>query len=1191
MHSTKRRTAHLGRRACQARFLSKTLAAPSAVALLFLVAALQPAIRADPPEEIRVGALGSRGVTFHATLPLVFEDILSAAGDVNGDGLSDFIVVLEDESADFERVVHLVYGAPDLPERVTPATLDSLSTRFPIGALRVQPGDLLQGVAPAGDSDGDGFDDFFILRPEGALEGWVGDVAPGVVYLVHGGSELPPEVPLSDPGDGARMTRFTSSRSPRTYFCMDVASGGDLNGDGRNDLVFAAGAASTEGPEDLERGRVYVLFGGAPREGDVDVEDIGSTLPGFILTGVPGEELGRSATFAGDVDGDGIDDLLVGAPNGAGRLGEVFLVYGGAGFPETLDPDELIDRRMATRFVGPGIVSDTGKTIAAAGDQNGDGHADFLIGAPGASAQSGIVYLVYGRSDLPDEVELANLFDLELGVAFEGRGQTTFPFNPNRWSRAGDSLAVFDSTGDGRLDLLIGAQRFMDRGVSDAGRAYIVTGKQFAPGRYPLASIERGDLPGTIIATETSEWLGAAAAAPGDVNGDGREDFLLMSPCRYSRGCRGPTDPAIAGEAAVYLIYGHGGGPGSLSVEKVEPDHVPLAGGIEATVFGAGFDQSTTVRLGDVPARVVRVETSARLVVEVPPASAVGAAELRVERGGAIASLAEGIMYVPRIYSDIDVTQFDRTGRGINFEGVDPRFTLCDFDQDGLADLLVVPRTGDVFVVYGHRRPPAEITLPDTAAGEDIPDGVTWIHFEDGQRYKYPFALGDITGDGNSDVGVARSGGVTLLFGGDRLGPEVEATELIASGVGAEIVTDSTFLTFLSGGGDFNGDGFGDFVARLRPLVLGIQTGTVFLVEGRAHWPGEVFLEDQPRWVSLEPKDDFGEAAALLGDVDGDGLADVLAGAPGESAGVDGHGYLIAGTARLFVDEFAQDLVDRGDATRFDPFKEGDHLGRYVSAVGDFNGDGVADLALSAEGGGVEYAGESYIVFGSDGLVGDPEAPSIRMGPMGERGVRVLGDFPYDRAINLAPAGDFNGDGLDDLVVGAGWAVEPKAYVVFGGPARDVRLRTLGADGVRFVGRYRLGQEVGGGGTGDFNGDGFDDVVLGGDAPPGSDDATVVLLFGFGGDAVFRRGDANGDGRVDLSDPVFLLNGLFSGATPPPCDDAADTNDDGRLDLSDAVFALDHLFQAGAAPPSPGPETCGVDPTEDDLVSCKTACQ
>jgi len=80
----------------------------------------------------------------------------------------------------------------------------------------------------------------------------------------------------------------------------------------------------------------------------------------------------------------------------------------------------------------------------------------------------------------------------------------------------------------------------------------------------------------------------------------------------------------------------------------------------------------------------------------------------------------------------------------------------------------------------------------------------------------------------------------------------------------------------------------------------------------------------------------------------------------------------------------------------------------------------------------------------------------------------------------------------------------------------------------------------------------------------------------------FVRGDANDDGHVNITDPIFTLRSLFSGGATPPCADASDADDDGGIDLDDATFTLSFLFRGGPGPPAPGLE-CGPDPTEDVL--------
>jgi len=85
----------------------------------------------------------------------------------------------------------------------------------------------------------------------------------------------------------------------------------------------------------------------------------------------------------------------------------------------------------------------------------------------------------------------------------------------------------------------------------------------------------------------------------------------------------------------------------------------------------------------------------------------------------------------------------------------------------------------------------------------------------------------------------------------------------------------------------------------------------------------------------------------------------------------------------------------------------------------------------------------------------------------------------------------------------------------------------------------------------------------------------------------FLRGDANGDGSVNLSDTIFLLNSLFLGWNLPSCEDAADTDDSGLLELTDCISAIGFFFLGGMEPPPPGPYRCGLDPTA-DLLDCNS---
>jgi hypothetical protein len=117
---------------------------------------------------------------------------------------------------------------------------------------------------------------------------------------------------------------------------------------------------------------------------------------------------------------------------------------------------------------------------------------------------------------------------------------------------------------------------------------------------------------------------------------------------------------------------------------------------------------------------------------------------------------------------------------------------------------------------------------------------------------------------------------------------------------------------------------------------------------------------------------------------------------------------------------------------------------------------------------------------------------------------------------------------------------------------------------------------------------------IGGEAEPPGGDIVVLELWRVG--PAFKRGDANADGLIDVSDAVHVLAWLFLGGPPPPCKDAADINNDSdilhdpaRIDLSDPVYLLSYLFLGGPPPPAPGPHRCGPDPVEpEDELDCES---
>lgn len=275
-----------------------------------------------------------------------------------------------------------------------------------------------ESLAGVGDTNGDGFDDVLVGFNQST-------------YLVFGGRTG--QVDLANLGGrGFKVTGHWDT--------MSVAAAGDVNGDGLDDLLIA----DVHEPERSSLpGEAYVIFGGAAE--DVDLADLGDR--GFRIRGAaPYDIKAGGIAGAGDVNGDGYDDVLVGAlyadGNARRSAGSSFVVFGGS----SADVDLAALGARGFRVDGAEDFDNSGASVAGAGDVNGDGLDDVLIGAPGAEAcdrkDSGVSYVVLGGSTT--DVDLADLGDRGFGIDGSPR------------ERLGDLVAgAGDVNGDGFADVLV----------------------------------------------------------------------------------------------------------------------------------------------------------------------------------------------------------------------------------------------------------------------------------------------------------------------------------------------------------------------------------------------------------------------------------------------------------------------------------------------------------------------------------------------------------------------------------------------------------------------------------------------------------------------------------------------------------------------------------------------------------------
>lgn len=438
---------------------------------------------------------------------------VSAAGDVDGDGLED-----------------VVYGAPgmDAPgansggatvligPRRDDGSSDESRTVQVVGG---QPGDRLgRTVAAAGDVNRDGYDDVIIGAPGLDAESRV-DAGGAFVLL---GSAAPQEWDLRDENVAA-FTVFGEGSGDRVG--ESVAAAGDVNGDGFDDVILGGPGVDVLGREDA--GAAYVVFGGGqPRSVDLAVDGTDRTM---IYGGHAFDRAGISVTGLGDVNLDGLDDLAIGAygydGEDGGFTGAVFVLWGSS-VPANADlalVGHLSDIGFA--ITGARAGDDAGWSIASAGDVNADGVPDIALGARGVDSRRylnvGAAYVVFGQH------EEAQIDLNELGK-FGYRILGSRPFD-----LTGSSLTSFgDVTGDGLPELALAAP-LASREAHRAGVVYVVPGKSVPGGlRLPRAGVLQ------IEGRTRMAELGTSLAGNVDVNADSYSDILIGAPGERHLGAR-----------------------------------------------------------------------------------------------------------------------------------------------------------------------------------------------------------------------------------------------------------------------------------------------------------------------------------------------------------------------------------------------------------------------------------------------------------------------------------------------------------------------------------------------------------------------------------------------------------------------------------------------------------------------------
>ncbi len=408
-----------------------------------------------------------------------FGAAVAGGGDVNADGIDDLIIGAYQASPTGRYQAgksYVIFGAADLGAggALNVSTLDG-SNGFVLNGARV--GDQCGiSVSGADDVNADGVDDLLI----GA---WLADPdgqqSSGQAYVVFGGASVGQggSVDLGALDGSNGLAIFGTAKD--AWLGYRVAAAGDLNADGVDDLAVSATGASLGGK--TRAGAVFVIFGG-PQVG------VGGTLNLADLSGANGfRVLGSSANDAfgtglaagGDVNADGVVDLIIGAPNvnlpNRRSAGAAYVVFGGPaiGVGGWL-PASALEGRYGAVVHGIDAADAAGVSVAGAGDLNRDGIADMVVGAFGGDAgteyQAGELFLLFGSPGFGSAgaLDLAGL-DGANGFVVQGAqlGDQT------AWSLA----STGDLNGDGVDDLACGAPYAHRAAGPLSGAAYVLFGR------------------------------------------------------------------------------------------------------------------------------------------------------------------------------------------------------------------------------------------------------------------------------------------------------------------------------------------------------------------------------------------------------------------------------------------------------------------------------------------------------------------------------------------------------------------------------------------------------------------------------------------------------------------------------------------------------------------------------------------
>ena len=771
---------------------------------------------------------------------------LACAGDVDNDGYSDLVIGRPWYSTVNNQVgrAYVYHGSPSGLEATPRRTLTGSRYDARFGCA----------VASAGNVNGDLYSDIVIGEP-----GWQnGQPYEGRVAVYHG----------SATGIGASPSWSYESDHEGAEVGLAVSWAGDVNGDGYGDIIAGEPYYEEDGWNPTRQGRALCFHGSASGL---------AASPARTWVGIDNDEIfGYSMSGAGDVNGDGYADVIIGSPG-------INVSYRGAASVFLGSPTGL-PASAAWRVAAPILFSEVyGHVVCTAGDVNGDGYSDVIVGDPKFNAgpilspvvDAGRAFLYLGSPD----------------------GLSTTMLNtrdgPQDHARFGWSVAsAGDVNGDGYGDVIIGAPLY-DAGQTDEGRAFLYLGA--ATGLAATATW-------TAESNQNNAQFGYCVSTAGDVNGHGYGDVIIGAPY-YDNG---QTD-----EGRAYIFHGIATGLSAIAAATRESDQA-----------NAHFGWSVNTA-GD-----VNGDGYSDVIIGAPDhdngQTNEGRASVYMGSGG-------GLGATPWI------TESDQAGAqlGISVAGGG------DVNGDGYGDVIIgVPLYDGAFTNEGQVRIHAGWV-------NGVLDAPLWTATGGKANSSFGASVamaGDVDGNGRTDVIVGApmydvatatsNEGRACVFLSNGSGPAITPAWTVNGGT-----ANGNFGSSVSKAGDVNGDGYGDILVG-EPNA---GNGRVRLWHGSPTGPGATAALDIS---ASQAGQNFGASVSHSGSQSGDGYGDVVVGSPRYDVFIPPFGptYTDRGRANLFLGNAGRSATERTRQYRPDlttPVQPGN---------GTFSGDcswGIGQVARS----------------------------------------------------------------------------------------------------------------------------------------------------------------------------------------------------------------------------------------------------